>query len=72
MHDGHEYIQWRISFRDKFALGLQGRFYAKLFFMSKGKILCHRCLYALDEKILCQTSYVKPNACACSYMHIRT
>ena len=51
-------------FRGKFALGLKGRFYAKLFFVSKGKILRHHCLYVLNGKILRQTSYVKPNACA--------
>ena len=58
-------------FRGKFALGLKGRLYAKLFFMSIGKILCHHCLYALNGKILRQTSHVKPNGCVsiCMFVH---
>ena len=54
-------------FRGKFALGVKGKFYAKFFVMSKGKISHHRCLYVLNGN---QTSYVKPNACACIFKFI--
>ena len=64
MHGFERVIHTMAYFRSKFALGLKGRFYAKLFFVSKGKILHHHCLYVLNGKILRQTSYVKPNACA--------
>ena len=47
-------------------LGLKGRFYAKLVFVSKGKILRHCCLYVLNGNILRQTNDAKPN----TYMHI--
>ena len=55
-------------FRGTFPLCLKGRFYAKLVFMSKGKILRHCCLYVLNGNILRQTNDAKPNA----YMHIQT
>ena len=42
-------------------LGLKGRFYAKLVFVSKGKILRHCCLYVLNGNILRQTNDAKPN-----------
>jgi len=48
--------------RDTFPLGLKGRFYVKLVFVSKEKILCHCCLCVLNGNILRQTSGVKPNA----------
>ena len=47
-------------------LGLKGRFYAKLVFVSKGKILRHCCLYVLNGNILRQPNDAKPN----TYMHI--
>ena len=49
-------------------LGLKGRFYAKLVFRSKGKILRHCCLYVLNGNIFCQTHDIKPN----TYNHIQT
>ena len=49
-------------------LGLKGRFYTKLVFRSKGKILHHCCLFVLNGNILRQASDVKPNA----YNHIQT
>ena len=48
--------QWRILGVISFALGLKGRFYAKLFCVSKGKILRYCCLYVLNGKILRQTT----------------
>ena len=58
-------------FRGIFPLGLKGRSYAKLFFMSKGNILRHRCLYVLNGKILRQARYINPNACTrvCRFVH---
>ena len=53
------YIQWRILGVNLLSLDLKGRFYAKLFFMSIGKILR-------------QTSYVKPNVCAYIFKFIAT
>ena len=47
-------------------LCLKGRFYAKLVFVSKGKILRHCCLYVLNGNILRQNNDAKPN----TYMHI--
>ena len=47
-----------------FPLGLKGRFYAKLVFVSKGKILRHCCLYVLNGKILRQKNHIKPSTCA--------
>ena len=40
-YDGYTYIG---VFRSTLLLGLKETFYAKLVFMSRGKILCHYCL----------------------------
>ena len=48
--------------RGTLPLGLKGRFYAKLVFVSKGKILRHCSLCVLNGNILHQTNGVKPNA----------
>ena len=53
-------------FRGYIALGLKGRFYAKLVFRSNWKILRHCCLYVLNGNILRQTNDVTPN----TYNHI--
>ena len=53
-------------FRGKFALGLKGRFYAKLFFVSKGRLIFYAIvafMYVLNGKILRQKNNVKPNMC---------
>ena len=49
-------------FRGVLPFALKGRFYAKLAFYLKGKILCQSLLYVLHGKILCNIYGVKPNA----------
>jgi len=51
-------------FRGALRFGLKGRFYAKLAFYRKGKILCQSLLYVLNGKILRDRILhgVKPNA----------
>jgi len=51
-----------VYLRGALPLGLKGRFYAKLVYVSKEKFLYHYCLCVLNGNILCQTSGVKPNA----------
>ena len=68
IYPGHTYNG---VFRGKFALGPKGSFYAKLFFMSKGKMLRHHCLYVRNGKTLRQTSLRKTQY-MCMHMQIHT